>query len=86
VWWNGLNWNELDGEKGLCWWVVRWLFLYLVRGRLWVDGYCTILTEISPVSGGMARMGRALGVVRQNRSVLLHIMGFDMGFDMAIRF
>jgi hypothetical protein len=31
-------------------------------------------------------MGRALGVVRQNRSVLLHIMGFDMGFDMAIQF
>jgi hypothetical protein len=52
------------------------------RGRLWG---CSILAGFSPVSGVMAGMGRAVGVVRQNRSVLSHITGFDMGFDMAIK-
>jgi hypothetical protein len=55
VWWNGLNWNELDDEKELC--VGEWCDAcsYTLLDESLEDE--SILAEISPVSGGMARMG-----------------------------
>jgi hypothetical protein len=55
------------------------MFLYCTLFEESFGDGCTIVTEISPVSGVMARIGRVVGVVRQNRSVLLHIWGSIWG-------
>jgi len=50
-----LNWNELDGEKELC--CVGGVMDVLIPCSTRALGTSAFWAEISPVSGGMARMG-----------------------------
>lgn len=69
VWWNGLNWSELDDEKELGWWVVEMVVL-IHLGSEPEDG-CILAGKF--LLSLVERL--EMGVVRQNRSVILHKWG-----------